>query len=1033
MPSWKRVSALFAARTIESHVPELNSNLLTLVDLQRAERPASASVLQTIEKRAAVTLSHVDVDQAVDRRPLLHVSYALLATVALLCLYTVVSPKKVMPSVWRALVPTADVSVATKTEIYAIQPGNIDVLRGSQLEVTADIRGTVPEAVHLLFTTADRRSVDESLEMRETEEGLRQYHVLLTGDNGRGLHQDLTYHIVAGDARTPDFHVRVIQPPSANVEYVHYEFPAYMELKPKTQPGGAIDVWEGAAVTITAKANMPLKSARIVFSDTEDRSGKAEELRMQVTDGTSLQAEWRAAFRPDGTYPRYYHIQCENERGDVDPEPTVYPISVRPDQPPEVAVLDPKGDLKRPANAVVPLMIEARDPDFLLRYLTLRLEKNGEELNVVRQIFDGSRKSVRLTYDLDLKPLGLKSGDLLTYWIEARDNKRPIGNRKNTPKLNIEITEPASEEKVQEELQKDRERQQEMTQEQQRGDAQSGEESQGGEQAADESQARSQEKQDGQEGQDTNEKPNEAESEPSTDDAQKSDSDGNEQKQPQPAGGDGEEGEAKQPKLRNDGSDDDEALRRLMQYQKEDSQDAKKQPSQPSDDEGAAKDGQQDKAGESKSRSQESGSGNASEKSNPTDQPDRSDSSEGSAEQQPGEGTTDTTKAQDTGNKPDSQSDSPANGDEMPADDSPDAQREKATGEETGTGTPDESPDSNPTPATNDVERKPGTDPQTQRGTSDGECKGTQDSQGSDNGGATGGQRSDRSSERGSDSPKSSDGQPNGSSSDSPAKLSGDSGKQESSDSPSKDGQQPGQSQTKDETGKPPDSGSDKGSGQDSQSGEQGKSGDSDSGKGQSGQEQSGKGKSGQGKSGQGQGGQGQSGQGQPGQGGQSSPGQSVGGGGELGMGTGQEGAGQGADGAGDAKPEAANVEFTRQAADLVLKRIEDDLERGQVDEELLKELGWTQEDMRRFSERLKQQLQTPDTEDSPESIARRRQFEEMLRNLNLQTKETHRHESGADNRLIDDINSRRLPVPAEYRELYEAFTRSMSKKSAER
>src|SRR5690606_32883809 len=53
----------------------------------------------------------------------------------------------------------------------------------------------------------------------------------------------------------------------------------------------------------------------------------------------------------------------------------------------------------------------------------------------------------------------LKPGDRLTYWLEARDNMEPFadrtGNRANTPKLNIAITEPASPEQVQEQLEED--------------------------------------------------------------------------------------------------------------------------------------------------------------------------------------------------------------------------------------------------------------------------------------------------------------------------------------------------------------------------------------------------------------------------------------------------------------------------------------------------------------------------------------------------------------------------------------------------
>ena len=107
LPYFRRITSLYAAKAIETSAPELQSNLLNLVDLRRAQRTVSKRVLNSIEKRAAVSLSQVDVDNAIDRQPLMRISYGLLAVVVMLCLYTVFSPKKIGPSIWRALLPAS--------------------------------------------------------------------------------------------------------------------------------------------------------------------------------------------------------------------------------------------------------------------------------------------------------------------------------------------------------------------------------------------------------------------------------------------------------------------------------------------------------------------------------------------------------------------------------------------------------------------------------------------------------------------------------------------------------------------------------------------------------------------------------------------------------------------------------------------------------------------------------------------------------------------------------------------------------------
>ena len=79
-PWSQRVTSLYAATQLEQTHPELKSNLFTLVDLQQAGRPISPAILEALERRTAMNLQHVNVDDAVDRQTLTKLSYALLAT-----------------------------------------------------------------------------------------------------------------------------------------------------------------------------------------------------------------------------------------------------------------------------------------------------------------------------------------------------------------------------------------------------------------------------------------------------------------------------------------------------------------------------------------------------------------------------------------------------------------------------------------------------------------------------------------------------------------------------------------------------------------------------------------------------------------------------------------------------------------------------------------------------------------------------------------------------------------------------------------
>ncbi len=468
-PLSRSVNSLYAAREIERTDPSLKGTLLTFVDLKESgrEQAGDGAVARAVEKKAAVGLSKVDVDHAIDRLPLLRLSYALLAVVAVSCLYVVLSPKDPFPSVRRALLPASEVSVATRTTISDLSPGDMTLPARSQLTVEADVRGQFVGPVQLLYTTADRSFVDQPLEMRRIDEGLPRFRGLIAGPNGKGLLQDLTYRIEAGDARTVDYAVRVVQPPSARVDEIRLVHPNYMQISPKTSPGGAIDGWEGAQVTLKATANMPVKSAVILLFDSEDafaRNEKGEQISsVRIDKGTDLTATWNLSLRSDGTFARYYRLQVETANGARDPEPTQYPIKIRPDQPPEIALLHPTSDLERPANITLPLAIQASDADFGLRTIALRMEKNGEGLPDVRLFEDQELgQSIRGRYDWDLARMGLKAGDVVQFWLEARDTKQPNANKRVTNRLNLKIVPPVSPQEAKQQLAEDKQAQQDQ-------------------------------------------------------------------------------------------------------------------------------------------------------------------------------------------------------------------------------------------------------------------------------------------------------------------------------------------------------------------------------------------------------------------------------------------------------------------------------------------------------------------------------------------------------------------------------------------
>ncbi len=144
------------------------------------------------------------------------------------------------------------------------------------------------------------------------------------------------------------------------------------------------------------------------------------------------------------------------------------------------------------------------------------------------------------------------------------------------------------------------------------------------------------------------------------------------------------------------------------------------------------------------------------------------------------------------------------------------------------------------------------------------------------------------------------------------------------------------------------------------------------------------------------------------------------------------ENAAAGNESAADPKPTESEVDEAARAAGFAIKRIQDDIkERGEVDPELLKELGWTEDELKSFLRRMQDQLQEREAnaQQQQEKSLSQKSFEEMLRSLGINQSGTSRAGSSSRDRDRQDTTIRQTPPPPRYRSRYEAYQRSLSNK----
>ena len=180
---------------------------------------------------------------------------------------------------------------------------------------------------------------------------------------GRGIQQDVEYRVVAGDATSNDFHLKVQAAPTIVVESVDYAYPSYTGMVPQTvDHQGDLRAIEGTRVTLHAVANQPIKAAYVDL----DCNG-TDDVRMDVDDRQAtvtitLRAQSDRATPEHGSY----QLRFTNTEGQENLQPIRHQIEVTRDVPPEIEFLAPKRDeIEVPLNVPLACEISAHDPDLL--------------------------------------------------------------------------------------------------------------------------------------------------------------------------------------------------------------------------------------------------------------------------------------------------------------------------------------------------------------------------------------------------------------------------------------------------------------------------------------------------------------------------------------------------------------------------------------------------------------------------------------------------------------------------------------------
>ena len=392
---------------VERRCPPLQQRLISALELSDTDPSVhSPALLAAASERAAALLRAANPAQILDRRPLYAYLRLLGGAVVVVLLCGALFGDDLAQAAQRCAHPLTAYERPPRT-LITVRPGNLEIIKGEDATLQVHFAGDKPRRARIV-----RRANAEVPYQIEELVVDRADSVSYTFPQ---VQQSFHYAIAVGDDRSPEYEVRVIDPPAVKRLRLHYQYPAYSQLPDRIEEeGGDIQGLPGTRVALEVTANKPLSKAALVLDDTLSLAAQLDGATARI----ALQIERTGA----------YHIDLVDRKGATNRDPIRYAIQAREDQKPVVAITDPGRDSDLPESLKVLLKAEASD-DFSVEEIALvyRVNNSPEQR---RALPINPQREVLVSHIWDLSAANLLPEDRIYYHLEALDNNQVAGPQK---------------------------------------------------------------------------------------------------------------------------------------------------------------------------------------------------------------------------------------------------------------------------------------------------------------------------------------------------------------------------------------------------------------------------------------------------------------------------------------------------------------------------------------------------------------------------------------------------------------------------
>ena len=404
-PLRREVDDVRVALYLEEHEPGLKSLILSAVDARRADpRNLSPQLVDHLVERALDACARVEYGDPVERQKLRHAGSKLGIALLVMIGLALWPPGFLRSGAPALLQPWTSASEVSPYRIE-LAPGDIEIARGDDQLISARIDGFDGAGV-LLFTSRDAGETWQQTVLATTNEPGRYESFLFD------LRQDTDYYVTGAGRQSPTHRITVADIPAIESIGLRYNFPAYTMLPPATSQGsGDIAALQGTRVEVLIEPTIEIPGGALRLAD-----GQRIDLRR------ADEATWigEITVQQDSAY----QVTLQRASGIPVDASAEFRITALDDHVPSVSITSPGRDIKVSMIEEPVLKVRASD-DQGIASLELVLSVNGETEQRIQLMpamdEPGARQQVEAEHVVYLEDLGLRPGDLISYYVNAED------------------------------------------------------------------------------------------------------------------------------------------------------------------------------------------------------------------------------------------------------------------------------------------------------------------------------------------------------------------------------------------------------------------------------------------------------------------------------------------------------------------------------------------------------------------------------------------------------------------------------------